>query len=227
MHARFLLFVCAATLFIPALLLADGAVSQFALGLVTAIFLFAFARTSAIDSRQVIAAIIIATTGEVVLSLGWGLYTYQHALIPLYVPFGHGVFYLLAAESALQPALQRYSRAIARWVLVAGSVIAAIGFIVFNDQWGLIWWVLAATILLRSRNQVLLASCFVYTMLLEFLGTAIGNWRWAATVPGLSLHSANPPSGVGILYIVLDVVTVAVCSLLFTRPAPAPSIATD
>lgn len=161
------------------------------------------------------------------LSLGWGLYTYHHALIPLYVPFGHGLFYLLAAESALQPALLRHEKAIARSVLITGSVIAAIGLLFMNDQWGLIWWIVAATILARSRNQLLLSACFIYTMLLEYLGTAIGNWRWAAVVPGLGLHSANPPSGVGILYIVLDVVTVAVCSLLFTRPAPTPSIATD
>jgi hypothetical protein len=143
------------------------------------------------------------------------------------VPFGHGLFYLLAAESALQPALQRHERAIARCVLIVGSVIAAIGLFFMNDQWGLLWWIIAATILARSRNQLLLSACFVYTMLLEYLGTAVGNWRWAAVVPGLGLHSANPPSGVGILYIVLDVVTVALCSLLFTRPTPAPSIVTD
>ena len=216
---RFLFFLLAATLYIPALLLADtrGVIPQLALGLATALFLFVFARGSSVDPRQIIAAILIATTGEVVLSLGWGLYTYHNALIPLYVPFGHGVFYALAAESAQQPWLQRRSTSITRAVLIAGSVIALFGFIVLHDQWGLLWWALAATLLVRSRNQLLLSTCFVYTILLEWLGTAIGNWQWTAIVPGVGLRSANPPSGVGILYILLDLITVAVCASLGRR----------
>ncbi len=213
---RFLVFLAAATLYIPALLLTDsrGLAPQLALGLATAMFLYAFARGSSVAAHQIIAAILIATTGEVVLSLGWGLYTYHNALIPLYVPFGHGVFYALAAESAQQPWLQQRARSITRGVLVAGTLIAATGFLFFHDQWGLLWWLLAAALLIRSRNQLLLATCFVYTIFLEWLGTAIGNWHWAAVVPGIGLRSANPPSGVGILYILLDLITVAVCASL-------------
>jgi len=211
---RFLVFLLAATLYIPALLLADsrGLIPQLALGLTTATFLWLFARKSPVDSRQILCAILVATTGEIVLSLGWGLYTYRNALIPLYVPFGHGVFYALAAESAMQEKLQRLAPKIVRGVLVSGSVIAAFGFVILNDQWGLVWWIAAATLLVRSRNQLLLSTCFVYTILLEWIGTAIGNWHWAASVPFVGLHSANPPSGVGILYILLDLITVAISS---------------
>lgn len=226
---RFLIFLAAATLFIPALLLSDGrgVYMQLALGLATAVFLFVIARRSPIEGRQIMAAILIATTGEVVLSLGWGLYTYRNALIPLYVPFGHGVFYALAAESARQPLLQQHAKSIARGVLVAGTVIAIISFAFFHDQWGLLWWIAAAALLARSSNQLLLSTCFVYTTLLEWLGTAIGNWQWAPVVPGIGLHSANPPSGVGILYILLDLITVAVCSLPRAQPAAALAIADD
>jgi hypothetical protein len=68
--------------------------------------------------------------------------------------------------------------------------------------------------LLRSHNQLLLSAAFVYTILLEWLGTAIGNWQWAAVVPHVGLHSANPPGGVGMLYILLDLITVAICSAM-------------
>jgi hypothetical protein len=215
-HRRFLVFLAASSVFIPALLLTDGPglATQLALGIATAAFLVLFARGSTIDARQIVAAIVIASIGEVILSLGWGLYSYRNALIPLYVPFGHGVFYALAAESARQPLLRRHEKTIVRWVLVAGSVIAAVGFARFDDQWGLLWWVLAATLLVRAGNQLLLATCFLYTTLLEWLGTAIGNWEWAAVVPGIGLRAANPPSGVGILYILLDLVTVGVCALI-------------
>ena len=51
-------------------------------------------------------------------------------------------------------------------------------------------------------------------MILEWVGTAIGNWRWAAEVPWVGLHSANPPAGVGILYILLDLIVVAITGTL-------------
>jgi len=223
MQRRFVIFLVAAALYIPALLIADtrGLISQLALGLATLAFLGVFAQRSEADTRQIIWAILVATTGEIVLSLGWGLYTYHNALIPLYVPFGHGVFYALAAESAQQQTLRRFARPITHAVLVAGSIIAAVSFIFFHDQWGLLWWIAAAILVMRSRNQLLLSTCFVYTILLEWLGTAIGNWQWAAAVPFVGLRSANPPSGVGILYILLDLITVAICSINISVGAPA------
>jgi hypothetical protein len=225
MQPRFIIFIAAAALFIPALLLADGHLSQLALGLCTLLFLAVFARGSQIETRQIVCAIIVATTGEVVLSLGWGLYTYRHALIPLYVPFGHGLFYLLAAESAHQPALRRHARAITRSVLVTGSVIAAVSLIFFHDHWGLLWWIAAAILVMRSRNQLMLSTCFVYTILLEWIGTAVGNWHWAAVVPWVGIRSANPPSGVGILYILLDLIAVAVASSRMYNPRHADALA--
>jgi hypothetical protein len=228
------MFVGAAALFIPMLLIADtrGQIPQLALGAATAGFLWLFARGST-DGRQIMTAILIATTGEVVLSLGWGLYTYRNALIPLYVPFGHGIFYALAAESAQQPALRRLMRRITGGVLVAGSLIAAAGFFAFHDQWGLVWWIAAAALVMRSRHQLLLSTAFIYTILLEWLGTAIGNWQWTAEVPFVGLHSANPPSGVGLLYVLLDLVTFAICSssvrlrLVGSREASVSLYATD
>jgi hypothetical protein len=207
---RFLFFLLATSAFVPLVLLLDGRVPQFVLATAAALFLAYFAT----DARQTLVAIAIATTGEIILSLGWGLYTYRHALIPLYVPVGHGVFYALAAETAQQAVLRRHARAITRTILVAGTAIAIATLVMYRDQWGLLWWLAAATILTRSKNQLLLSACFTYTMLLEFLGTWIGNWRWAPVVPFVGLQAANPPSGVGILYIVLDVVTVAICSRL-------------
>ena len=69
---------------------------------------------------------------------------------------GHGLFYALAADSAGQPALQRHAKPIARTVVIAGSIIAAVSLIFFRDQWGTLWWIAAAILLMRSRNQLLL-----------------------------------------------------------------------
>ena len=223
MDRRFITFVSASALFMAVILLIDrdGLWPQLGLGAATAAFLWFFARESGVDSRQILCAIVVATPGEVVLSLGWGLYSYQHALIPLYVPPGHGLFYTLAAASARQELLQRHAPAITRAVIGIGSVIALVSLVMMSDTWGFLWWIGAVALIRRSRNKLLLSTCFVYTILLEWAGTAIGNWRWAAEVPFVGLHSANPPAGVGILYILLDLIAVAITARLLRRASTA------
>ncbi|MFL6247589.1 MAG: hypothetical protein ACJ74H_16310 [Thermoanaerobaculia bacterium] len=212
MTRHFRVFLACSTLFMGAVLYVDrdGVASQVALGLATAAFLWLFARDSGVPGRQIITAIIVATLGEIVLSVGWGLYSYQHALIPLYVPPGHGLFYTLAATAARQDILRAHERVITRWVLVCGSIIAIVSLAFFSDAWGFLWWLGALALIRLSRNQLLLSACFVFTILLEWAGTAIGNWQWTATVPFVGLHSANPPAGVGILYILLDLIVMAI-----------------
>jgi hypothetical protein len=212
MTPRYVRFVIASVFFMAAVLLLDapGLAMQATLGLATAAFVWFFVRRSPVDGRQIVCAIVVATLGEVVLSLGWGLYSYRNFLIPLYVPPGHGLFYLLAAESALQERIRERAPAIARGVMIAGSLIAAVSLVAFRDAWGFLWWLGALALMWKSRNRLLLSACFVYTILLEWAGTAIGNWVWAAEVPFVRLHSANPPAGVGILYILLDLIVVAI-----------------
>jgi hypothetical protein len=219
MESRFLRFVAASAAFMMVLLLADrdGLLQQLALGAATALFLWHFARNSEVAPRQIICCIIVATAGEVVLSLGWGLYSYRHAVIPFYVPPGHGLFYTLAAETARQQAVRLRAGAITRLVLIVGTVNAALSLAFRHDTWGALWWMGAVALIYVSRNRLLLSACFVYTMILEWVGTAIGNWQWAAEVPFLRLHSANPPAGVGILYILLDLIVVGITTGLMSR----------
>ena len=228
MSPRFKAFLIATAVYFPLILLIDtkGLAQQLGFGAATAAFLLVFAPRN--NLRAITTAVIVATTGEIVLSLGWGLYSYRNALIPLYVPFGHGVFYALAAESALQPVLQKHSKRIAQAVLIAGSINAIVSLLFFQDAWGLLWWLGALTMIARSDNQLMLCACFVYTMPLEWIGTAIGNWHWERIVPGVGLGSANPPAGVGILYILLDLITMAICSrpkLASFSPATAENVA--
>jgi hypothetical protein len=196
--------------FIPAMLLldGDGIARQLSLSLAATVFLILLARRFAVDAKQIVCAIVVATAGEVVLSLGWGLYTYQHALIPLYVPPGHGLFYAMAVITARQSGLERLERPIAFTVLTAGTIGAIVSLVVLTDIWGALWWVLAGALIVRSHNRLLLSACVVYTTALEWIGTTIGNWTWAAEVPLLGLPSGNPPAGVAILYVLLDLIVV-------------------
>ena len=218
MESRFLRFVIASAVFMTVLLALDrdGLPQQLALGTATALFLWYFARSSEVRAGQIVCCILVATAGEVVLSLGWGLYSYRHAIIPLYVPPGHGLFYTLAAETARQQAVRLRAAAITRWTLMIGTVLAIVSLALRQDVWGFLWWMGAMALIYASKNKLLLSACFAYTMILEWVGTALGNWTWAAEVPFLRLHSANPPAGVGILYILLDLIVVAIT----TKPLP-------
>jgi len=229
MQRRFPLFVAASAAFMTIVLLADhdGLPAQLLLGSATTLFLIVFARRSSTPALQILCAISIATAGEVVLSLGWGLYSYRHALIPLYVPPGHGLFYLLAAETAGQPMIRRYAAGITRGVLVSGSLIAIGSLALYGDAWGFLWWLGALALLYFSRNKLLLSACFGYTILLEWLGTALGNWQWENVVPLVGLRSANPPAGVGILYILLDLLVVAASSRIGGVAVPVSGSLTD
>jgi hypothetical protein len=220
MNRNFLAPLAFSALFVPAILFADGEglVRQLTLGLLTAAMLGLVAGKLAIEKRQIFVAIAVATTGEVILSVVLGLYDYRFATIPFYVPPGHGLFYGLAAATARQPWVQDRGSAIVRFVLVAGSAVAIAGLAFAGDSWGALWWIAAALIIARSSKAPLLAVCCSYTMLLEWLGTSMGNWAWASEV--LGLHSGNPPSGVGILYVLLDWVTVAICAILWRSQRP-------
>ena len=226
MERRFVVFVLASAAFMTLLLVIDrdGIAQQLALGTATAAFLWFFARRTDIETRQIVCSIVVASVGEVVLSLGWGLYTYKHALIPLYVPPGHGLFYTLAAATARQEWFRAREAVIRNVVIAFGSVYALVSLFAWNDAWGFLWWLGALALIRQSRNQLLLASCFCYTIVLEWVGTAIGNWHWNAVVPGLGLHSANPPAGVGILYILLDLITVAITAQVLGSREKAPAL---
>lgn len=214
MNKNLLALLAASAAFVPAILFLDGEGigRQLALGVATAAMLALVMRRLAVDARQIAVAIAVATTGEIVLSIGLGLYDYRFATIPFYVPPGHGLFYALAAATARAPWLARNAAVVVRGFLVAGSAVAVAGLVRFGDSWGALWWIAAAAIIARSRNALLLAVCCALTMLLEWLGTSLGNWVWAPEV--LGLRSGNPPSGVGVLYVLLDLITVTVCASL-------------
>lgn len=228
MEKRFLLAVLATLFYVPACLSLDreGLPAQLALGAATVLLLWLIARRSGVGREQIVCAVILATCGEVVFSLIWGLYTYQHALIPLYVPPGHGIFYCLAAYAARQPLLEKHQIAIRRGVLIVGSLIAAVSLAFFADTWGTLWWLGAAALLLRAKKPVLLSACFVFTTLMEWAGTGIGNWIWHPVVPGLGLSSANPPAGVGILYVILDLLVVLITSRIQAPEPPGAAVLT-
>jgi hypothetical protein len=50
---------------------------------------------------------------------------------------------------------------------------------------------------------------FLVVGFLEIYGTSIGAWHWAATTPETPLPAGNPPSGIAGVYVLFDVLAIA------------------
>jgi type IV secretory pathway VirB3-like protein len=158
---------------------------------------------------QVVALVVLATILECIGSLIWGAYTYRLENLPLYVPAGHGLFYLSALRAASLPLLQRHARAI----VVAVTAVAT-GWMLYGllgrplpDLLGFVTWAIFIRFMVRGRYPLLYAVSFAMTTALELYGTGLGIWRWSPVLPVLMLPAGNPPTGIGAGYAAMDALT--------------------
>ena len=158
---------------------------------------------------QVAILIAIATTLEVVGSLIWGAYRYRLGDLPLFVPAGHGIFYLVALRTAALPWIVRHQRVIVWTISLAATAYMVWGLVrpPLPDLLGFVTWAIFVRFMARGRAPLLYAVSFVLTMALEFYGTSLAVWTWAPLLPGLWLPAGNPPTGVGAGYCVMDALT--------------------
>jgi hypothetical protein len=158
---------------------------------------------------QVLTLVCVATALEIVGSLVWGAYRYRLGNLPLFVPAGHGLFYLAALRTASLPLLQRHARRIAVAVAVAATGYMLWGLIhpPLPDLLGFVTWAVFIRFIVRGRFPLLYAVSFALTMALELYGTGWGIWRWSPVLPGLLLPAGNPPTGIGAVYAAMDGLT--------------------
>lgn len=197
-----------------------GGTGQLGLGVLTAGVLAALLSLQPSAVRlQALAVVAIATLGEVVGSLIWGLYGYRLENLPAFVPPGHGIVYLgglaLATLAGARPnvLLGVAAGGAAVWGIAGVTVLPA------SDVVGAIGCAFLIGMLLMTRRAVY-AGVFVVVAGLELYGTALGTWTWEATVPGLGLSQGNPPSGAASGYVVFDVLALALVARL-SGPAGA------
>lgn len=158
---------------------------------------------------QVLTLVCVATVVEVIGSLVWGAYRYRLGNLPLFVPAGHGLFYLAALRTASLPVLRRNARPIVIAVTAAATAYMAWGLIrpPLPDLLGFVTWAIFIRFIVHGRFPLLYAVSFVLTMALELYGTGWGIWRWSPVLPGLLLPAGNPPTGIGASYAAMDGLT--------------------
>ena len=160
-----------------------------------------------------LACLILATAGEIFLSLVWGLYEYRLRNIPLFVPPGHVLLFFLGTRIAL--VLPQRSE---WWIAYAAAPLVMALAWQGRDTLGPLLYALFIVCMLASPSRKLYATMFVLSAAMEIYGTWIGNWRWSAEVPWLGLTAANPPLAAGAFYCVLDLLVVSA-----TAAAASPS----
>ena len=162
-----------------------------------------------------LAMVLVATGFEYLGSLLWGIYHYRYHNLPLYVPPGHGLFYLAALRLGTLPLLRRHGRAIVTATALFSAVWTLHGLVAARpDLVGALGWVLLAGFLRWGRDPLLFALTFGLAMALEVYGTALGLWHWAAVVPATGLTAGNPPSAIGAGYCILDALALIVAHRL-------------
>jgi hypothetical protein len=193
---------------------------QLALGAATWIALLVALRCVSPERRaQALIVVAVATCGELIGSIVWGVYTYRLENLPSFVPPAHGLVYL--GGLALAGSLARRERLLVGVALVAVLTWGVAGVTVLprSDVGGAIGAILLAVYLVRGRAPSIYAGVFLVVAALELYGTAIGTWTWAATIPGTSISNGNPPSGVASGYVWFDIVALALAPplLAFAR----------
>jgi hypothetical protein len=158
---------------------------------------------------QVVALVVVATLLECIGSLIWGAYTYRLENLPLYVPAGHGLFYLSALRTASLPFLQRRARAIVIAVTAGATAWMLYGLLArpLPDLLGFVTWAIFIRFIVRGRYPLLYAVSFAMTTALELYGTGLGIWTWSPVLPVLMLPAGNPPTGIGAGYAAMDALT--------------------
>ena len=173
---------------------------------------------------QVITLVCVATLLEIIGSIVWGAYTYRLGNLPLFVPAGHGLFYLAALRAASLPLLQRHARRVVMTVSVAatGYMLWGLVRLPLPDLLGFVTWAVFIRFIVRGRFPLLYAVSFVLTMALELYGTGWGIWRWSPVLPGLLLPAGNPPTGIGAGYAAMDGLTRRIVGRLGRLRTSAP-----
>ncbi len=171
-------------------------------------------RGSRVQRVSLIACVLYAAGGEIFLSLAWELYEYRPGIIPLFniplfVPPGHALLFLLGA--ALAPRLsERMTWAVP---LLAAPFVILLG-VTGIDTLSVPLFALLLLCMAFGPARKIYAMMFLLALVMEMYGAWLGNWAWSPHVPQLELTTLNPPLAVGAFYCVLDLLVTATIAIL-------------
>lgn len=171
---------------------------------ILAVFYFGLMLLNLRREVQIMALVFVPFSAlfECLFSLGFELYHYRLTVVPLYVPFGHGILFttgLLLAESPIFSQSEEWKPYIlSLYSIIFGGVILLLQDF-FSGGLGLIFfWVIR-----RKGNRSLYLIMGLLVLYIELIGTAFGCWTWEPKIFGL-IPTTNPPFGAFIFYVLGD-----------------------
>ena len=181
-----------------------------------AAFLVMYYRSNKKLREQMIYAVIIGFLGEHLFSIIFKMYTYRLGNVPIYVPFGHAILYRVVANFCKKPLIILYRKQFEKTFVVFIVVYSTLFLVFANDIFGFIMSILVILILsYRPKDRLFYYSMYFVVCYLEIIGTTYQCWSWPKTFCSTVsfLQSANPPSGISLLYFLLDLATILLFNL--------------
>ncbi|MBI3939168.1 MAG: hypothetical protein HY323_19525 [Betaproteobacteria bacterium] len=179
------------------------------------LFLGLLRRRPHTEQMGLLVCVLFATAGEILLSLVLGLYEYRLSNIPLFVPPGHALLFMLGSTMAAR------ARDWVVWAVPLAAAPLALFLVATGaDTLSGMLFAIFVLCLLFGPSKKLYATMFILALAMEIYGTRLGNWTWAARAPLLGLATLNPPLAAGAFYCVLDLMVMGVLIALRRRQAP-------
>jgi hypothetical protein len=195
---------------------------QHLLGVATWLLLLALLRGEPRAVRAQVAVVVtLATAVEYTASPLLGLYTYRLHNVPVCVPPGHGLVYLVALTLGRSALFARWRGQLVTATVLVGGCWAGAGLLWpgRRDLLGALLFAGLVCFLLAGRAPLVYVGAFMITTYLELLGTGLGAWTWARHDPSGLVSIGNPPSGIPGGYCVLDAAALSLAPLLDRRLA--------
>jgi len=151
--------------------------------------------------------VVISYGGEVVFALGLGMYTYRLENVPLYVPFGHALVYAAVYYMTKERWVRKHQKRIISTLYPIIIIYATLWLIFANDVFGFVCMLVILVLFhRRPETKIFFSLMFFMVVYLELVGTYYQCWHWPSIWFGeLSwVPSANPPSGIGVVYFAFD-----------------------
>ncbi len=164
--------------------------------------------------------LVFASVGEILLSLVWRVYDYRLGNLPLFVPPGHVLLFLLGLSVA-----PRISTLTVRVIAVAAAIVVSVLALTGRDTFSALLAAVFLSSVIFGRERKLYATMFVVALAMELYGTSLGNWHWRAQVGNTGMVTLNPPVAAGAFYCALDLLVMT--SLRVMRRAPGFGMSTS
>lgn len=168
--------------------------------------------------KLLIYTLLLGTIGEYLFSIVLNMYSYRLSNIPFYILFCHPVMYERVYSFSKDPIIRHYKSQIIKIFYVAILMLTFFYLLVYNDVFGFILTAifLLISMLKKAKGIVLyLLTRYIIIAIGELGGTIYGVWEWPDTAFGIFtfLPSHNPPSGISLFYLLLDVT----CFVIYTQ----------